>query len=146
MTSRRVYLAVGLSEVTGLAAGARLDPSGFGAYAVTDAARAAFPTEDEEDLEYDAFVLASRHPRRECRGVVLSVDVPASDVRELSEPVVAQDGASPDDAETAGYAVCLAAAVTADCVVAFHVQDPGAGPDEEFLWYDASELSGFAEP
>lgn len=122
MSARRVYLAGDIAELTELAAGRTA--TGSQAFAVTQRARGAQPGEDEESLEYDAFVYASRASVG--RAVVIAVDLDERLVR--------------DAADSHGYAVTLAEPVPLSAVVSIHVAEPNAHADEELLWYDVSEL------
>ncbi|MCA0437025.1 MAG: wax ester/triacylglycerol synthase family O-acyltransferase [Austwickia sp.] len=131
----RVYLALGAAGLSALADAGRLEPGAVRASAVTKTVRAAFPSDDEEELEYDAMLIAAEMLGEQEPGgriVVAAADLPAAEVREVS-------GAGAYD----GYEVALGA-VTVDRVVALHVADPGAAADDELSWYDASELHRLA--
>lgn len=114
----RAYLAAGESGVRELRETGSLTAP---AYVVTAAMRAAEPTADEEDLEYDAARLAEEELRRTgAVVVVVAADVPEACVGE--DPRL--------DVGT----------VPASSVVSFHVAEHGAPAEEELLWFDASEL------
>lgn len=122
MTDRRVYLTsdgAGLRELAdrGILVGSR-------AFAVTQPTRDALPAEDEESLEYDAFVHASRAAPG--RAVVVAADL--------------DEGLVHDGMDALGYVVSLTQPVSLASVVSIHVAEPDAGADEELLWYDVSEL------
>ena len=104
----------------------RLAPSGVirpgRAYAVTPGLRAAYATDDIEELEYAAML----------RAAAASTD---GDGRRI---VVAADVESVASADEAGAGVVvLAAAVPLSAVVSFHVGDD---PEDELAWYATQEL------
>lgn len=117
----RAYLAAGEPGVRELRETGSLTAPG---YVVTDAMRAADPRADEEDLEYDAALLAEE----ELRGsgavvVVVAADVPDALATSAGEDARIEPGPVP-----------------ASSVVSFHVAEHGAPADEELLWFDATEL------
>lgn len=118
----RVYLAAGVEGVEALRAGEVLVAPAFG---VTSDLRQADPSADEEDLEYEAARGAEDYLRE--RGevvVVIAAEVPAA-----------------SEAPECGSAGRLTVEpVRPADVVSFHVAEHGAGPEEELLWYDATEL------
>jgi hypothetical protein len=133
----RVYVPVGRAELDVLAATGEL-PAGPGtprvAYAVTQGLEETAPGLDVEDLEYAAFsdaVLASGASRSAPghRRVVAAAD---------ADPGwVAPRGGAPVSR------VALTASLPLSRVASFHIDDEGAGPDEEadeLLWYDVTEL------
>ncbi|WP_052465879.1 DUF6912 family protein [Mobilicoccus massiliensis] len=119
--SVRVYLAAGAGGVRSLRDAGTVRAPG---YAVTPAMRAADPRADEEDLEYEAALLAEGDLRSRDGAVV----VVAADVSRL--PAEHEPGAELE--------------VPASSVVALHVAEHGASEDEELLWYDATELDDVA--
>lgn len=115
----RVYLAAGVAGVNALAEkGAVSAP----AFAVSAAMRRAEPTVDEDDLEYEAALLAEEVQRAAGERVV----VIAANVLDATEP--AEDGA------------VEIASVPRSRVVSLHVAEDGADEDEELLWFDVTEL------
>ena len=128
----RVYLALGREGARALRESGRV-ASDVRAYAVTGFVREAFPDDDVEDLEYDAFAVAAEH----CPEPVLvaAADVPDRVVR----PEV---GELPEDEQ--GWRVRLEGDVPLRCVVSLHVPDPDVPPAEadsaELLWFDVGEL------
>ncbi|HYO86311.1 MAG TPA: hypothetical protein VES01_07670 [Dermatophilaceae bacterium] len=166
MTRRRVYLAVDLIHLRALVASGRFDPAGVPVFAVTSAVRLAEPTQDEQEGEYDAFVLASRAGAA-CvastvmgaagsrnsglgRVVVVSADLPTPAVRDAIATGVLARYPGNEVAEGSpgrlrhdltGYEVAVGGFVNLADVVAIHLADPASDPDEELAWYDVSELS-----
>lgn len=130
--SMRVYLALGEDGLRALASAGTLDPGRVRAAAVTATVRDAFPDDDEEELEYDAMLVAAEISPPG-RVVVAALDVPSTEVTELSGEDV-----------FAGFEVGLATPVTAARLVSLHVAGPGAGEDDELLWYDVTELDRLA--
>ncbi|WP_246785320.1 WS/DGAT/MGAT family O-acyltransferase [Austwickia chelonae] len=132
----RVYLALGEDGLTRLAEGHPLDVGKVRASAVTAQVRAAFPEDDEEDLEYDALLVAAEIVAEEKPGtrvVVAAVDLP------ISTLTVVEDGDG-----WVGFEVVLDRPVHAADLVAVHAAETGAGPDDELLWYDVTELGRLA--
>ncbi|WP_116114116.1 wax ester/triacylglycerol synthase family O-acyltransferase [Austwickia chelonae] len=132
----RVYLALDESKLRQLAEGHSLDAGTVRASAVTAQVRQAFPEDDEEDLEYDALLVAAEIVTEEApgsRAVVAAVDLPA---RSLS---IVEDGEG-----WVGFEVVLRCSVQAADLVAVHAAEIGAEPDDELLWYDVSELGRLA--
>lgn len=126
---RRVYLSAGTAGLSDLADGGAL-PAVTPAFAVTAQARSAGPGLDEEELEYEAFRAAEDHLREAGEiPVVVSADVPAAHVVDEGD----------------GHRVRLVEGVELTAVVCLHAAQPGAGEDEELLWYDATELPALAE-
>ncbi len=118
------------------------------AYAVTDLVRAAFPGQDEEELEYDAMCVAAESVpvgapdgEQPASVLVVAADLPAAQVHDVVSPA-ADPGPVP--AQEA-YAVEFGAPLRPRQVVSVHVQD-AADPDAELLWYDVSELSALVAP
>lgn len=166
VTRRRVYLAVNLFHLHALVSSGRFDPAGVPVFAVTSAVRVAEPTQDEEEGEYDAFVLASRAGAA-CvastvmgaagsrdsglgRVVVVSADLPSPAVQDMITAGVFTRYAGTQEAQSSlgglphdltGYEVAVSGLVNLADVVAFHLADPASDPDEELAWYDVSELS-----
>lgn len=122
----RVYLPLLLEELVDVASTGRL-PDRHG-HAVTAALRAADPTADEEDLEFEAMCRALDAARSlgDGRRVIASADVP-------EVPGTGDDARL--DATTR---------VALSDVVSFHVEedagDEGSGYDD-LLWYDVTELA-----
>lgn len=146
---RRVYLRVDRQGLEVLAAGDALPTAGQRAYAVTDLVRAAFPGQDEEELEYEAMCVAAESVPDGASGtagparvVVVATDLPAAQVRDLMSPAGAAGPVAAQDA----YAVELAGPLRRAEVVSVHAQDDARDPDAELLWYDVSELSALVEP
>ena len=116
----RVYLAAGPEGVRALRETGTLEAPG---YVVTSGMRAADPRADEDDLEYEAALLAEEALREAGRTVVVvAADVP--------------DGAAPQGDSPR----IEPGPVPASSVVSFHVAEHGAPADEELLWYDATEI------
>ncbi|HET7475591.1 MAG TPA: hypothetical protein VFJ97_06145 [Dermatophilaceae bacterium] len=116
----RVYLPLAAGDLQALLQQEQL-PAPRLAFLVTDAQRRADPQADEEELEYDALTEAGEvqlGPRR----IVVAADV---------ELHPADGAASPAQ---------LAEPVPLRRVVSCHVSAAGAAPDDELLWYDATEL------
>ncbi|MBT8228573.1 MAG: hypothetical protein HKP61_06715 [Dactylosporangium sp.] len=157
----RVYLPATLATVAALRASGTLPTPGY-AHAVTPGLREWYVEGDEDELEYVAFTRAAQgalrllhdDPLTERRRVVVSADVPASQVSSVPEDL----GSS---ATTVGGVVSLAA------VAAVHIDGPEAvkvvtaaveavlaaargdedaqfivdgAEDFELEWFDASEL------
>lgn len=127
--SRRVYLGLVESDLAEVAASTTV-PAAL-AFGVTASERSAQPSEDEEDLEFEAMcaaldAAASRRRTTGERRVVASADVPT-----------AEDGH--------GWSVVLPGTVALDDVVSFHVEESGgtsAGEGyDDLLWYDVTELA-----
>ncbi len=139
MSRRRVYLPADADDLRIIVAGQPWPMTGRAAFAVTQAARLAFADDDEEDLEYDAFLCASRHgtrPEPEAgSGLVVSLDVEA----ELVDDTPAQ--ITQGHADQHGFVVAVRGEAAVTQVVAIHAPDPAGGPDDELLWYDVSEAS-----
>jgi hypothetical protein len=142
---RRVFLPLPPAELSILAADTDLPTAGRQAYAVTAVVRAAYPDQDEEELEYDALCVAAQSlaPSSGASApVVLAADLLEHQVVDVVPyPGPAQD--QPVEAEI-GYAVRLTVALAAQHVVSIHVAED-ADPDAELLWYDASELPHLAD-
>ncbi|WP_219108568.1 wax ester/triacylglycerol synthase family O-acyltransferase [Austwickia sp. TVS 96-490-7B] len=135
-TMTRVFVAVGQDGLLALSGNGRLDGASVRAAAVTEAVRAAFPEDDEEELEYDAMLVAAqlceeRWPQG--RVVVAAVEIPDSQVRMVTP------GEGID-----GYEVHLDGEVTATHLIALHAAERDADPEDELLWYDATELTHLA--
>lgn len=139
---RRVYLRLDADALRRLAGG-QVDVPGGRAYAVTALVRAAFPDQDEEELEYEAMCAAAQAPSVGAsagdRVVVVAADVPAAHARDLPPNAVDAQVGAPIDADRA-YAIELTGALRRPRVVALHVQEHAGEPDAELLWYDVSEL------
>lgn len=138
MTTLRLYTPLTEERLRALAADFRLDRSDDVAFTVTDAVRAAYPDDDEEDLEYAALWAAADAARRDrptARVVVVAVDAPAAAVRPAGPDA---PGTVADDE---AYAVYVGADITLAQVVSLHVEAAGADQDEELDWYDVSELA-----
>lgn len=132
----RGYLALGEQGLQSLAAAGRIEPDAVRVAGVTDTVRAAFPGDDEEEREYDALLIAAEmlaadHPGE--RVVIAAADLEPSGFEEVSA------GGAYD-----GYEVRLTEPVPLQRVVALHAAEPGAGADDELLWYDVSELGRLA--
>ena len=133
----RVYVPVGLTELDQLATTGGL-PAGPGtprmAYAVTPGLEESAPGLDVEDLEYAAFsdAVAAASGSRSAAGhrrVVAAADADSA--------WIAPRGGSPVSR------VVLTAPLPLSRVASFHIDDVGAGPDDEadeLLWYDVTEL------
>ena len=92
-------------------------------YVVTSGMRGADPGADEEDLEYEAALLAEAALREAGQVVVvIAADVPDT-------------GAGPE-----GDPRVDPGPVPVSSVVSFHVAEHDAPPDEELLWYDVTEI------
>lgn len=123
--SVRVYLAAGPEGVERLRTEGALEARAF---AVTSALRTAAPDADEEDLEYEVARIAEDVLRaRDEVVVVVAADVADRDVTWPADGVEIALGPVPRSG-----------------VVALHVAERGSGPDDELLWYDASELDEVA--
>jgi diacylglycerol O-acyltransferase len=134
--STRVYLGLGEQGLATLAATGRVEPGSVRASAVTATVRAAFPSDDEEEREYDALLIAAEMVAADAPGgrvVVAAADVDPATVEEVAA------GGAYD-----GYEVRLSTPVTVDQVVALHAAEPGSNEDDELLWYHVSELSRLA--
>lgn len=122
--SVRVYLAAGTDGVRALRDSGELRAPAF---FVTPAMRAEDPRADEEDLEYEAALLAEEAAREADAGVVVvAADVPASSVADVETPPV------------------VLGPVPRSAVVSLHVAEHGGGVEEELLWYDVAELDDVA--
>jgi hypothetical protein len=133
----RVYVPVGRTELDELATTGTL-PAGPGApreaYAVTPGLEEAAPGLDMEDLEYAAFsdAVAAASAARSAVGqrrVVAAADADAG--------WVAPRGGNPVSR------VVLTAPLPLSRVASFHIDEEGAGSDDEadeLLWYDVTEL------
>lgn len=129
MTESRVYLSLSEQAPALLLEGARLDSSQFTAHAVTTALRAALPSVDEEELEYEAlWEAAAGCPGR---ALVAAVDLPDTAVAWLGE----QERPS---------AVACSVEVGQTDIVSWHVALEGDDDDAELSWYDASETAEVA--
>lgn len=132
----RVYLSLGEEGLARLAERGYVDAGEIRAAAVTPTVRAAFPEDDEEELEYDALLIAAEMVAADApnnRIVVAAADVAPPDVTEVA-----------DAGDFDGYEVRLAAPVALDQVVSLHAAEPGAGEEDELLWYAPSELGRLA--
>jgi hypothetical protein len=133
----RVYVPLGRSDLDELATAGGL-PAGPGAprtaYAVTPGLEEAAPGLDVEDLEYAAFsdAVAAAGGARSAAGhrrVVAAADADTG--------WVAPRGGNPVSR------VVLTAPLPLSRVASFHIDDEGAGGDDEadeLLWYDVTEL------
>ncbi|GAB97201.1 hypothetical protein BJY21_003787 [Kineosphaera limosa] len=135
----RVYCRVYAPELRAWSAGTPADLTGRPAQAVTDRARAAFPDDDEEELEYAALwsaVEAAGVGQDPAAGLVCAAfDVPA-------QWLAPSGGQDPDR----GFEVALLRPVPPARLVALHVLPAGADADDELSWYDAAELDTLADP
>ncbi|MDO5627522.1 MAG: hypothetical protein Q4G43_04290 [Mobilicoccus sp.] len=121
--SVRVYLAAGPAGVESLRRDGVCEAPTF---AVTPQLRETGA--DEEDLEYEVFRIAEDVARAAGEVVVVvAADVPENAVTWSTDGVGVQVGPVPLRA-----------------VVSLHVEEDGAGPDDELLWYDAAELDDVA--
>ena len=139
MTLTRIYLPLNAARLRELAAGGVIAGRPLRAHAVTEAVRAAQPSGDEEEREYTALCDAASSSRLllepgETRRIVAAADVSSSLVHE--EP--------PAEAGTPST-VLVTEAVPLKRVASFHVDEDGAGEEEELLWYDATELDVLVE-
>ncbi len=141
----RIYCRIGRPQLAAWAAGEQVDLAPLVAHAATDRARAAYPQDDEEELEYAALWSAAEsqpesqpefEPDSRSRSgggagpvVVAALDVPTVAVREAG-------GADPDR----GFEVAVEERVGPGRLVALHVLPADAGPDDELSWYDAGEV------
>lgn len=134
MTTTRVYAPADAPTLAGLLETGAF-PASFLAFAVTPAVRAAFPDDDEEDLEYAALWAAAQTGRR-AAGADERVVVVAADANDVEPAPGAAD--APDDE---AYVVRVGEALPVGRVVSLHVAEPDDREDEELAWYDASELA-----
>lgn len=146
MSRRRVYVPEDAADLRIIVAGQPWSVTGRAAYAVTPAARMAFAEDDEEDLEYDAFLCACRHrlgsSSQPGSGLVVSLDVETDHVEDVPPAGEPQDrGGVQDAAADSGFAVVLREVVPLAQVVSIHAPDSSGGPEEELLWYDVSEAA-----
>ena len=128
----RVYVGLTAAELERMAEAGSIGTDGVRARAVTAAVRDAFPDDDEESLEYCALWVAAENLARSHDGgsvVVAAADVPDGWVVPAAIDV-AHDA----------YEVLIERSVPRSRVVALHVQEDEAGPDDELSWYDVSEL------
>lgn len=128
----RVYCRVQGADLRAWAAREQVDLAGRPAHAVTPRVRAAFPDDDEEELEYAALWSAAQRPEpSDPTGgrVIAALDVPAQWVSPCG-------GEDPDR----GFEVDLDRPLPASRLVALHVLPADAGEDDELSWYDAAEL------
>jgi hypothetical protein len=163
----RVYVPATVSLLARLYKQGQLGPAPLAAHAVTPALREWYAEGDDEELEYVAFTRAAQGAlqllRRDLdaprRRVVVSADVPASDVLR-------------DDPELGSSVVRLATPILLSTVAAIHLDGAGAAddvaaaahvveealagdPDAQFIvdgaedheleWYDVSELETLVE-
>jgi hypothetical protein len=158
----RVYLPATLAALAILKERGELEPPSE-AHAVTPTLREWYAEGDEEDLEYVAFTRAAQgalrllrnDPKASRRRVVVSVDLPAQDVRrrgeqELGSSLVWVLGAVPLSAVAAvhvdGSDAEVDVAAAADVVEEAIAGDPDAQftvdgtEDHELEWYDPTEL------
>ena len=133
----RVYVPVGRADLDELAGSGRL-PAGPGAprsaYAVTPGLEQAAPGLDVEDLEYAAFsdAVAAAAAARSVVGHRRAVAAADAD-----PSWVAPSGGEPVSR------VALTSPLPLSRVASFHIDEEGAGPDDEAderLWYDVTEL------
>lgn len=109
-------------------------------HAATDRVRRAFPEDDEEDLEYAALwdaaeALTAGSPQGPV--LVAAADVPTAWLTATAPG----DGDDPE----AAYLLDLDRPLPRSSVVSLHVAAPDAGPDDELLWHDISELGALVE-
>ena len=135
MTLTRIYLPLNAARLRELAAGGVIAGRPLQAHAVTEAVRAAQPSGDEEEREYTALCDAASSSRLlldpgETRRIVAAADVNSVLVQEV-----------PAGAATTPSTVLVTEAVPLRRIASFHVDEDGAGEDEELLWYDATELT-----
>lgn len=162
----RVYLPATLPALAALRRTGAVGPAPLTGHAVTPSLREWYAEGDDEELEYVAFTRAAQAalallrldedaPRRR---VVVSVDLPAAEVRQASaelgdsEVVLAApvpraavaalhlDGADAEEAVAAAVEVVLEAAA-GDPDAQFTVD---GAEDHELEWYDVSELEQLA--
>ncbi len=140
---RRVYLPAGPADIATLATDSAMLPVHGRGFAVTAVVRAAFPHEDEAELEYDALCVAAESAAtrdssegRPGRAIVVAADVPADQLTDVVDPDATAGVLEPSDA----YAVTLSSALPASQVVSIHLQQDPQDLESELLWYDASEL------
>ncbi|TAK68973.1 MAG: hypothetical protein EPO13_09465 [Actinomycetota bacterium] len=133
----RAYVPVSSETLREVAGHRRVPPAA--AYAVTGALRAGYPAYDEEELEYEATVLAALAAR------ALAVPVAGQGP---SQPayVLAVDVPSQQVAETGDAGVQLTDAVPLSAVAAVLVEEltaTGPVPDEdpELSWFATQELA-----
>lgn len=130
----RVYVPSTLPGLARLVARHELEPSPLRAYAVTEALRTELETDDAEELEYAALrnaadvslELLGDEAAAARQRVVLAAEVPDSAVRP----------GAPGQAS----AVLVDRPIPYERVVSAHLDEPGAGSDDELLWYARQEL------
>lgn len=123
---------------------------------MTGLVRAAFPGQDEEELEYEALCVAAAVCSQWWPGhrqIVLAADLPSSKLRDaladtdtLPDPdprsvVAGHDGQGVPTGSHEAYAVRVSGSLQAGQVQAVHVQEDVNDPEAELLWYDVSELA-----
>lgn len=119
----RAYLPLRVDDLAGVRTGGTLPARPL--FAVTEAMRAADPTADEEELEFDAL----------CAALDAAAEVAGAGRRLVAAAEV------PDSAPS-GSPVDL------DLVVSFHVEERPAGAGEGYdalLWYDVTEIDALAD-
>lgn len=134
--SRRVYLALGAKGLARLVADGRLEAGSVRAATVTQTVRAALRDEDDEELEYDALLIAAEMVAADDPGgrvVVAAADLDQDELEEL-----------PPGGGFDGYEVRLTQAIPRERIASLHAAEQGAAEDDELSWYDVSELARLA--
>jgi hypothetical protein len=134
MTQRRIYVPLNASALRALARDRQLGGLPLTACAVTRAVERAYPAADQEELEYavlwDAVELATG--MREAPGDRLVVAAADMEGRWV--------GPHPGERSDVPSLVHVAHRLDLANIVSLHVDEVGAGDDEELLWYDVTEL------
>lgn len=135
MTQTRIYVPLDAAGLRTLARDGRLGAPPVTACAVTAAVERAFPGADLEELEYAALCDAVDLAGALRAGPGDRRVVAAADVEE------AWVGAHSGERSDIPSLVHVSHPVELAQVVSLHVDEDGAGGDDELLWYDVTELS-----